>query len=437
MSMSNDHNHIECYPPLATCTQIFNEDTVHAVIIDEDIQTVCLQQRQQQDHLYFQDHFHHHGEEESTVERTRGNLEIDSVGRKSWKTLWRYAALGTLFSVLGISFLVMLAGKRVNLVGSSITRSKVEQPCSKSNLQWQAIIQIRGIGSLNPISMNNQTIVGMRGQTIMETVNLLTKQVQVQYMDTPIQSLTLTHSGVLVCAQSNHIGMLSNKDEGGGVWRASQDFQLEASVVASNGKSLAVWFGGNVHVLDAQSKQLANSLEDVTYMAMTLDGTYLYIATDNLVKCVRKEDNEWIVQETLWRKSNNNGDDNGRRIQLDVNQTHTELDVSADGSLLAILASTRQVLFYTAVGNLWKELGGGGTMDATHITVSSTGRRAAVATSHGSVLILERRDNAMIVVYEIETLNVTLMNFQENRLQIIDGDVMTMYEHKCDVVVGD
>ena len=56
-------------------------------------------------------------------------------------------------------------------------------------------------------------------------------------------------------------------------------------------------------------------------------------------------------------------------------------------------------------------------MNATRISVSSNGRRSDVALNGGRVLIYERKDDGMNVVGEILSHNVTLMNFQENRLQ--------------------
>ena len=59
------------------------------------------------------------------------------------------------------------------------------------------------IRNLNMVSMNNESVVGIRGLSMTQMHSLLTDDEQIQYMDAPVQFLNLTHNGVLVSRQMN------------------------------------------------------------------------------------------------------------------------------------------------------------------------------------------------------------------------------------------
>ena len=400
---------------------VLDEDIVRAVVIDEETSFAQF----------------HHGHEVFPVDQPRRHrvtpLEVESYARKSHKAVRRYIIVGTFLILMGLSFLVTVA-IRVSRLHPSLNPVSMKELCSISSsaLAWEPAMVV-DIGFLYLVSMNNESVVGMQGKSMMQTHSLLTDDIQIQYMDTQVQSLTLTHSGFLLSRQNEHIVMLSNKDDG--MWRPTQDYAMVAEKLDSNGKCLVLLFLNDIYVVDQQSSAHIATVEDVTSIKMTEDGIHIFVATDEEVRCFRKDDGRWIAQQSLWQKTDHASD--GRKAQEDLDEIHTELDVSADGSLVVLRGSTGQVLFFSFFRRRRKKLGGGGTMHATRISVSSNGRRAAIALTSGRVLIYERKDDNMNVVGEILSPNVTLINFQENRLQIIDGENMTLYENKCDSILQD
>jgi hypothetical protein len=51
------------------------------------------------------------------------------------------------------------------------------------------------------------------------------------------------------------------------------------------------------------------------------------------------------------------------------------------------------------------------------------------------VYVYEKRNDVMEVVAEVLTQRALLLKFFENRLQVIDGDNMTIYENQCDTII--
>ena len=423
MSKSTDEPQHEEIPPLVVGTRVFDDSIVLGVIIDEEMSTT---------------HLHHRIDAFPAGQphwRSLAPMEVDFNGRKSRKTVWRCMAFGTALVVMVVVLaLLATAATHFSRVYLSMQPVSIIELCSISSsaLPWESNMVV-SIGHLDFVSMNNESLVGMQGQTMMETHSLVTGRVYVQYEDTNVQSLTLTHAGILVRRENDHVVMLSNKD--GEMWRSIHDYTMDATILDSDGKNLVLWLLNDVYVVVEKSLERITSLEGVTSIKMTQDGNYIFVATDAEVQCFRNDDGRWTAQQSLWRKKDDAG--YGRKALESHDQTHTELDVSSDGSLVALRGSTLQVLFFTFFRQRRKKLGGGGRMDATHISVSSNGRRAAVALKSGTVLIYEREDYVMNVVGEIQSQNVTLMNFQENRLQIVDGENMTRYENKCDTILND
>jgi hypothetical protein len=58
---------------------------------------------------------------------------------------------------------------------------------------------------------------------MMETHSVWTSEIQIQYMDTVIQSLLLTNTGVLLSRQDPHIVMFSDTKDGSDMWRVTRD----------------------------------------------------------------------------------------------------------------------------------------------------------------------------------------------------------------------
>lgn len=423
MSKSTDEPPLpeEEIPPLVMGTLVFNEDIVRSVVFDEETSTAHFHPR------------HNVLPVEQPRRRRVTPLEVESHARTSHKAVWRYMLGGALLILMGLSFLVRMANHFSSLSPSSKPVS-MKELCSISSLAlaWQPTMVVN-IGHLNLVSMNNESVVGMQGQSIMQTHSLFTDDIKIQYMDTHVQSLTLTHNGVLVSRQNDHIVMLSNNDHG--MWQSTQDYATDAEKFDSNGKCLVLWSLDEIYVFDQQSSAHIAALEDVTSIKMTDNGIHIFVATDEEVHCFKKEKGRWIAQKSIWRRMDHASD--GRKVQEVFDKIHTELDVSSDGSLVALCDSTGQVFFFSLFRRRTKKLGGGGKINATRISVSSNGRRAAVALKSGRVLIYERKDDYLNVVGEILSPNVTLMNFQENWLQIVDGENMTLYENKCDSILKD
>lgn len=423
MSKSTDEPPLpeEEIPPLVMGTLVFNEDIVRSVVFDEETSTAHFHPR------------HNVLPVEQPRRRRVTPLEVESHARTSHKAVLRYMLGGALLILMGLSFLVRMANHFSSLSPSSKPVS-MKELCSISSLAlaWQPTMVVN-IGHLNLVSMNNESVVGMQGQSIMQTHSLFTDDIKIQYMDTHVQSLTLTHNGVLVSRQNDHIVMLSNNDHG--MWQSTQDYATDAEKFDSNGKCLVLWSLDEIYVFDQQSSAHIAALEDVTSIKMTDNGIHIFVATDEEVHCFKKEKGRWIAQKSIWRKTDDASD--GRKVQEVFDKIHTELDVSSDGSLVALCDSTGQVFFFSLFRRRTKKLGGGGKINATRISVSSNGRRAAVALKSGRVLIYERKDEYLNVVGEILSPNVTLMNFQENWLQIVDGENMTLYENKCDSILKD
>ena len=102
------------------------------------------------------------------------------------------------------------------------------------------------MGDLNLVAMNNETIVGIKGQTMLETRSILSGSFQVQYLE-DITSLTLTQNGVLVVSfQNDHVLMLSK--EGEDTWRVTQEIAKTAKLVDSNGEDVVLWTGTDIHL---------------------------------------------------------------------------------------------------------------------------------------------------------------------------------------------
>lgn len=421
---TNEPPHEEI-PPLVVATLVFDEQIVRAVLIDEDVSNSVSNS--------YLHHRHDIFPEEQPRRHSFTPMEVDSHVRKSKKAGCRYMVFGTLLVVVALSLLVAMVNYFTRYYLSRKMVSMVELcSISSSALKWESIMVVH-IGHLDFVSMNNESVVGMQGETVMETHSLVSGREEIQYVDTNVQSFTLTHSGILVSRQNERVVMLKNKN---GVWLTTQEYAMDSEILDSNGTSLVLWFLNDVYVLSQQSQVHVASVEGVTSIKMTQDGIYIFVATEEEVRCFRKDRYErWTAQQSLWRKTDDAG--SGREIQENFDETQTELDVSADGSLVSLRRSTGQVLFFTFFRQGMQKLGGGGTMDASHVSVSSNGRRAAVALKSGRVLVYEREDDGMNIVGEILSQNVTLMNFQENRLQIFDGENMTMYENKCDTLLDD
>lgn len=95
----------------------------------------------------------------------------------------------------------------------------------------------------------------------------------------------------------------------------------------------------------------------MTSIKTTQDGIYIFVATDEEVRCFRKDNDRWIAQQSVWRKMDHASDE--REVLEDLDKIHTALDVSADGSLVALCGSTGQVLFFPLLSTKQKEAGRG------------------------------------------------------------------------------
>jgi hypothetical protein len=417
------------YPPLVLGIPIFDAETVRTVIFDEELSLPSTSSiGQGQDAL-------------TTVSQPPSHtvpLELASSVHQKRKSIRLYMVTATVLMLLGLSLLVTAAIYLSNLGHSAQTASiSIRELCavSPSAQPWEPVRVIQ-IGQLDPVTMNNETVVGMKGLTMMETHSIWTSEIQIQYMDTVIQSLLLTNTGVLLSRQDPHIVMFSDTKDGSDMWRVTRDLDHRASMVDSNGDDVLVWFKKDVYLYSrrAESREHIASLEGVTSMKISQDGKSIFVATDDEILYFRRKEDRWVTGESLWYNTEKSVDE-GRETQELSSQTHTELDVSADGSLLAIRTSTGHLLFYSFQRRGRQKLGGGGKTDATQISVSTNGQRVAVATSSGTVYVYEKRNDVMEVVAEILTQHVLLLKFFENRLQVIDGDNMTIYENQCDTII--
>ena len=414
------------YPPLVLGIPIFDAETVRTVVFDEELSFPSTSSLGQ-DEL---------GVATQPPARS-APLEIESAVQNKRKSIRLYMATATVLMLLGLSLLVTAAIYLSSLGHSAHTISiSIRELCSvfPAAQSWEPVRLIQ-IGQLNPVTMNNETVVGMKGLTMMETHSIFTSDVQIQYMDTVVQSLTLTNAGVLVSRQDPHVVMFSNTNDGNEMWRVTQDLDRRASMVDSNGDDVLVWFHKDIYIYSrsGKSQEHITSLEGVTSMKLSNDGNSIFVATDDEILYFRREADRWVAQESLWYKRDSV--DDGRETQEQSSQTHTELDVSADGSLLAIRTSTGHVLFYALQRRERQKLGGGGRMDAMQISVSTNGQRVAVATISGTLYLFEKRNDAMEVVAEILTQNASVLKFFENRLQVISGENMTIYENQCDTII--
>lgn len=429
MSKSGHESSQGDYPPLVMGIPIFDAETVRTVVFDEELSLPSTSSiGQGQDGLT-------PGAQPPTH---TAPLEIASTVQNKRRSIRLYMVSATVLMLLGLSLLVTAVIYLSNLGHSDHTVSiSIRELCSvsPSAQPWEPVRVIQ-IGQLNPVTMNNETVVGMKGLTMMETHSIWTSEVQIQYIDTVIQSLTLTNSGVLTSRQDPHVVMFSNTYDGNDMWRVTRDLDHRASMVESNGNDVLEWFKRDVYVYSrtAESRQHITSLEGVTSMKISQDGNSIFVATDDEILYFRREQDRWVAGESIWYKTEKSVDD-GRETMEQSSQTHTELDVSADGSLLAIRTSTGHLLFYAFQRRGRQKLGGGGKTDAIQISVSTNGDRVAVATSSRTLYVYEKRHDAMEVVAEILTQNASLLKFFGNRLQVIDGENMTIYENQCDAII--
>lgn len=429
MSKSGHESSQGDYPPLVMGIPIFDAETVRTVVFDEELSLPSTSSiGQGQDGLT-------PGAQPPTH---TAPLEIASTVQNKRRSIRLYMVSATVLMLLGLSLLVTAVIYLSNLGHSAHTVSiSIRELCSvsPSAQPWEPVRVIQ-IGQLNPVTMNNETVVGMKGLTMMETHSIWTSEVQIQYIDTVIQSLTLTNTGVLTSRQDPHVVMFSNTYDGNDMWRVTRDLDHRASMVESNGNDVLEWFKRDVYVYSrtAESRQHITSLEGVTSMKISQDGNSIFVATDDEILYFRREQDRWVAGESIWYKTEKSVDD-GRETMEQPSQTHTELDVSADGSLLAIRTSTGHLLFYAFQRRGRQKLGGGGKTDAVQISVSTNGDRVAVATSSRTLYVYEKRHDAMEVVAEILTQNASLLKFFGNRLQVIDGENMTIYENQCDAII--
>jgi hypothetical protein len=296
------------------------------------------------------------------------------------------------------------------------------------------------MGDLNLVAMNNETIVGLKGQTMLETRSILSGSFQVQYLE-DITSLTLTHNGVLVVSfQNDHVLMLS-KEEDEDSWRVTKEIAKRAKLVDSNGEDVVLWTGTDIHLYSQQWLEHITSLQNIASIKLSQDGNHIVMATDDAqLRFFRKENGKWVTQQSIWYKTDMAED--GREIEEEEagSDRDTEVAVSYDGSVVVIQTSNGHLLLYGLYRHHErKKPGSGGQMDASLVSVFNSGERVAAATRIGTVLVLERKQDGMEVVAEI-TANgdIRVLNFQEeDQFQVIVGDTMTMYESQCAAFVSD
>ena len=167
MSKSGHESSQGDYPPLVMGIPIFDEATVRTVVFDEELSLPSTSSiGQGQDGLT-------PGAQPPTH---TAPLEIASTVQNKRRSIRLYMVSATVLMLLGLSLLVTAVIYLSNLGHSAHTVSiSIRELCSvsPSAQPWEPVRVIQ-IGQLNPVTMNNETVVGMKGLTMMETHSIPT-----------------------------------------------------------------------------------------------------------------------------------------------------------------------------------------------------------------------------------------------------------------------
>jgi hypothetical protein len=384
-----------------------------------------------------------------------------------------YLTAATLLSLVGLALLVTVAIYFTSLEpmysGPSMTSlrelcSSMQLPSSLSPLMSWGLIQHIETGNLNLVAINNETIVGVKGQTMLETRTLgfVSWEVppQVQFYE-GIQTLILAENGILVVSiENDHVYMLSRKGGGsataaaaayGGssIWQVVQEFAKPARRLDSNGNEVLLWTGTDVHVFSSNGRQQQGhveqhiaSLQSVASLKLSQDGSHIFIAAPGQVRVFRRQQQSgrWVAQESIWlqtRKDESQQDGRERKVK---EEEEVQLSVSADGSVIAIRRTADMQIF--TFRSTWIRVGGddGLGMVSSLVTVSNSGERVAIATNHESILVMDKTTgpDSVEAIAEIPIVGEVRALFfpNDDHLEVVVGDTMQIYESPCGSLIG-
>jgi hypothetical protein len=118
-----------------------------------------------------------------------------------------------------------------------------------------------------------------------------------------------------------------------------------------------------------------------------------------------------------------------------------QLSVSADGSVVAIRRANDLQIF--TFRSTWIRVGGddGHGMISSFVTVSKSGKRVAIATSNGSILVMDKTTgpDSVETIAKIPVVgDVHALFFpNDDHLEVVVGDNMTIYESQCGSLLSD
>lgn len=447
----------ESDPPMAIATPVYYTEP-EQVIFDEDLSEPA-------EHFLEMEPIH------PTVVVAPFELEQIIMRQTGTKHVLRrrkfhgYFIAGIVLSFVGVSLLITVALYFAGLQPAS-SEPSLRELCSSVNfspsslMDWQPT-QMYETGDLNLVAMNNNTIVGVKGQTMLETrtIGYDTEELpQVQYFE-GIRSLIFAKNGILVISISNeNVYMLSRKDgSGASTWQVLHEIAKPARQLDSNGREVVLWTGTDVHVFydshkhrqsdnePYRAEQHIASIKSISALKISQDGTYIFVATSSEIRVFRRQtySGRWEAQESIWIQAakgsaQSQQDRRERKVKEDSN-ANVQLSTSADGKVVAILPNGRvgDLQIFT-LRETWIRIGGD---DGQHegasslVTVSESGERVALTTTIDTVVVLEKISDpdAVQIIAEIPVDgDVRALYFStDNRLQVILPDGMTIYESQC------
>jgi hypothetical protein len=288
--------------------------------------------------------------------------------------------------------------------------------------------RVMHVVQLNHVTMNDEFVVGIRGETMLETHSILSGEIQVQYIDTRVQSMILTATGTLLFQQAPLLSLRVLDDNS--IWRDAQEFPINASsIVDTNGEDTVIWSHRNITFYNRESQHIVATIQNVMALKLSLDGNVLFVATTEDLLCFRRDMSNWSVQNSVRFSSD-------PEFQGSENPLQMEIHTSSNGLLVGLWSSNGSILFYFfhQHGKIDRLLIDS-KINATHVAISQQNGNVAIATPGGEVWILEKDKDKLIKIGKVSSWSVTLLTFHEEHLQVLDLETLTIYDFKCDTNV--
>jgi hypothetical protein len=372
-------------------------------------------------------------EEKSQDEDTFLSIEQEISDRNAFQSLGfefsqntqTYSKCKLWYHWLVFMILVAISGSGI-IYMIQYNHSNVENcDLSSSSLLWKPK-RVLPIGILNHVTMNGEFLVGIKGETILETHNVQSGEIQVQYVDTTVQSMFLTNTGILLSQQAPLLSLRILDDNS--IWRDAQNFMVNASSIAdTNGEYIVIWSNRNITFYNHDSQEMIASIKNVEALKLSENGDFLFVATTQDLLCFHRDMRDWKLQNSIRFSSDPEFQVSDYFMQLNV-------QTSSDGSLVALWSSSGAIQFYFfhQHGKVEKLLTDS-KMNATHVAISQQpGFVVAIATQGREIWILEKVNDIMKLMSQVSSRSVRLLTFSKEQLHVLDSETLTIYESKCD-----